>query len=89
MSDNPDATYPSTRYLLTRRETPQCMHFDGQTLMSGHIDKKVYVWDLRENCLLCKLGGHSSWVKCLQFDEDVIITGSYDSTIKEWGPAQR
>ena len=31
-----------------------------------------------------KLKGHTSWVKCLQFDKDVLVTGSYDSTIKEW-----
>ena len=78
------ATYPSTRTLMDSRDTPLCMHFDGGTLMSGHIDKKVHIWDLDENRLVREVGGHSSWVKCLQFNEDVLITGSYDATIKEW-----
>lgn len=28
--------------------------------------------------------GHTNGVMCLQFDENVLITGSYDSTIKVW-----
>ena len=76
--------YANTRTLMDSRETPLCMHFIGDTLMSGHIDKKVYIWDLKNNRLDRTLGGHSSWIKCLQFDEDVLITGSYDSTIREW-----
>jgi WD40 repeat protein len=27
---------------------------------------------------------HTSWVKCLKFDSKVLVTGSYDATIKEW-----
>jgi F-box and WD-40 domain protein MET30 len=60
------------------------MQFDGNTLMSGHIDKNVRIYDLKSGEVVRKLKGHSSWIKCLQFDSNVLITGSYDSTIKEW-----
>jgi WD40 repeat protein len=66
------------------KETPLCMQFDGDTLMSGHIDKNVHIYDLKSGQVVKQLKGHTSWVKCLKFDSKVLVTGSYDATIKEW-----
>ena len=79
-----EATYQTTRIVMDSKETPLCMQFDGDTLMSGHIDKYVHIYDLKTGEIVNKIKGHDSWVKCLQFDDHVLITGSYDSTIKEW-----
>ena len=76
--------YHSTRTLMDSKDTPLCMQFDGDMLISGHIDKNIHIFDLKSGAEVRKWKGHTSWVKCLQFDEHVLITGSYDSTIKEW-----
>jgi WD40 repeat protein len=78
------ASYNPTKTLIDSSNTPLCMQFDDDVLMSGHIDKNVHIFDLKSGSLVKKIKGHTSWVKCLQFDRDVLITGSYDSTIKEW-----
>lgn len=35
-------------------------------------------------CSLKTFKGHTNGVMCLQFDENILMTGSYDSTVKVW-----
>ncbi len=79
--------FAPTRVLMDSANTPLCMQFDGDVLISGHIDKTALVWDLGDPGRTAPtrvIAGHSSWVKCLQFDARVLITGSYDSVLREW-----
>lgn len=45
---------------------------------------KINIWDLNSNKLIKTLKGHSNTVKCLYFNENMIISGSEDRTIRIW-----
>ena len=90
--------YEYSRVLYEGEHTPLTIAFDHRYFMSGHIDSTIKVWgqpSLQENrrqtiagnrMLLPdrELRGHTSWVKCLQFDAECIVSGSYDSQLREW-----
>ena len=42
------------------------------------------MWDKNTLGLIDEFIGHEGPVLCLQFDEQIIISGSYDSTIRVW-----
>jgi WD40 repeat protein len=77
-------SYKHTREFYSGEQTPLCIRFDQRHFMSGHIDKKVKIWDFRTGNLITELAGHTSWIKCLEFDDENIVTGSYDSSLREW-----
>ena len=77
-------SYTHTRELFSGEETPLCISFDQRYFMSGHIDKTVKIWDFRTGERIHELRGHTSWIKCLEFDDRNIVTGSYDSYLREW-----
>jgi WD40 repeat protein len=53
------------------------------TLCSGDAANEIKIWDWKNCRLLYNLTGHSKWVKCLlQLNDDIIISGSDDKTIK-------
>ena len=63
--------------------TPLCIQFDEEILVGNHINHEIYVRDLQTMELRGTIKGHTSWVKCLQFDENSLISGSYDATLRE------
>ena len=58
---------------------------NDNTLCSDDSANQIKIWDW-DNCrLLYNLNRHLKWVKCLfQFNDDIIISGSDDKTIKIW-----
>ena len=50
--------------------------------MSGSYDKTVKVWDLKTGECQLTLRGHTAAVLCVQFDDQKIVSGSYDKKIK-------
>ncbi|KDN45098.1 WD40 repeat-like protein [Tilletiaria anomala UBC 951] len=54
------------------------------TLVSSASDDSVRVWDLTVGSEVGRLRGHSGFVKCLQVEDELCITGSADSTLKLW-----
>lgn len=62
--------------------------FDSNTLVTGHTNGKIDVFDLRvlESTPIKSLEGHGSEVKCLDVScfDTKIISGSLDTTLKLW-----
>ena len=50
--------------------------------MSGGQDKTVKLWDLNAGRCINTLSSHKDTIRCVQFDQDKIISGSDDSTVK-------
>ncbi|CAD8085149.1 unnamed protein product [Paramecium primaurelia] len=57
--------------------------------ISGSLDKQIIIWTRNQNnSWICsqKLNGHKGFIRCLIINnnEDLIVSGSYDKTIKFW-----
>jgi len=59
---------------------------DNSKFASCGGDRVALFWDVATGRLLRKARGHEGKLNCLQFNEDcsVLVTGSYDMTIKCW-----
>ncbi|OCR01371.1 hypothetical protein BCD67_23240 [Oscillatoriales cyanobacterium USR001] len=62
---------------------------DGQTLVSGSLDKTIKIWNLATGNLIRTLEGHSNSVFSVAIspDEQTLVSGSDDNTIKIWNLA--
>lgn len=73
----------SDRILLLSLSSVLTVTFDKERLASGSADKTVRVWDIKTGQLLHTLRGHTKGVWCLEFfTQHLLISGSYDSTIR-------
>lgn len=55
------------------------------TFVSGDSLGYLHFWDVSNKKVFLKLKEHSNTVKCiLKFNDDILITGSYDNTIVIW-----
>jgi len=59
---------------------------DGHTLVSGHEDGQLHLWNVHGGPASCKLAGHLSKVSALMFmtEGQRIISGSSDGTVVQW-----
>jgi WD40 repeat protein len=65
----------------------KCMQYRYGTndLISGGIDKKLKLMDLRQRqCVWNYEPSHKSWVTCAKLKDNLLVTGSLDSSIKIW-----
>jgi WD40 repeat protein len=62
------------------------LHPVSPIFASGHIDKKIRIWDRQTQELITTLSGHSLAVTDLQFDStaSLLASASQDRTIKLW-----
>ncbi|KAL6057847.1 Scytalone dehydratase [Balamuthia mandrillaris] len=63
-----------------------CLQYDSHTqkVVAGYENAEVGVWDLRMEALIATLHGHQQGVRALQFDSQMLATGSNDYTVKLW-----
>lgn len=52
------------------------------TMVSASLDDTVAVWDLSRGEKLTSLQGHNASVKCLQMEDNYVLTGSTDATMR-------
>lgn len=60
-----------------------CLQVDEQRLVTGGADRVPRYWD--RNTLYhvrCLEPGHEHWVNVLRFDEEKLVTGSEDGSLK-------
>lgn len=55
-----------------------------QRFVTGSRDFTLKLWDIRGGKTVKTLEGHSDWVKCCLLDGDNVISGSSDSTVRQW-----
>jgi WD40 repeat protein len=62
------------------------LHFADRHLVSGSIDTKVNLWDLKSRKVIRVMPGHTGGVRCvaLALSQDAIYSGSDDRTVKMW-----
>jgi len=57
---------------------------NGKQVAVGACDNNAYLWDLQSN-QQSKFAPHQASVKCIKFaDNNIVITGSWDRTIRYW-----
>eukprot|EP01133_Synstelium_polycarpum_P007751 gene7751-9086_t len=65
-----------------------CLQIVNNTLICGCVDGTMRVFDLNTSNCLRTMRGHSAPVRCLQAinhnGQDLVVSGSYDKTIKVW-----
>jgi len=57
-------------------------------LITGTTGKRVVAYDFNKGKRLCCFNGHQDAVRCIQFDNKRIVSGSRDRTIKIWDKSQ-
>ncbi|EAS01217.1 MAP kinase organizer 1 (macronuclear) [Tetrahymena thermophila SB210] len=59
---------------------------DNSKFCSVGGDKSAFLWDVKSDKLLRKFEGHTNRINTVSFndDESVVITGSFDTTIRFW-----
>ncbi len=59
---------------------------DGNTIVSGNLNRTIRVWDANTGRIIKTLTGHSGPVTSVTYSPDgnTIATGSYDNTIRLW-----
>lgn len=61
-------------------------HKSGRVLVTGGDDKKVNLWAVGKQSCFMSLGGHTTPITCVQFNqlEELVCAGSYAGALKVW-----
>lgn len=73
-----------------------CVQFDSEKIITGSRDRTIKLWDSKTGDLIRTIGrssnedrnasniSHSGSVLCLEYDDEILITGSSDSSCIIW-----
>jgi WD40 repeat protein len=53
-------------------------------LATAGSDNQVRLWDLEERCETARLSGHTGSVAALDFNDEILVSGSFDTTVRIW-----
>ncbi|CAG0892682.1 unnamed protein product [Darwinula stevensoni] len=69
------------------RPVLDCCFQDAVHAYSGGLDNTLKMYDLNTSCESI-IGTHEDAIRCVEFcpDANVVVTGSWDSTVKLWDP---
>src|SRR5690606_14363062 len=88
---------PISHQLMGHSDSVYCVQFDKEKIISGSRDRTIRVWDMKT--LECtkvigyptgnlpprgSCGYHSQSILCLQYDDEILVTGSSDKTCIIW-----
>ncbi|EDV25362.1 uncharacterized protein TRIADDRAFT_24498, partial [Trichoplax adhaerens] len=62
----------------------RCLQADHWRIVSAADDKTIKVWCLKSGKRLATFVGHQDGVTHLQFNDRVIVSGSYDTSVRLW-----
>ena len=54
-------------------------------LGTGGSDNQIYVWDLQTMNQIGTLKGHTGSITSLDYQNGILVSGSYDTQIRFWG----
>lgn len=63
-----------------------CLSDDGSVLATGSDDHNIRLWSAKTTPVECLsvLFGHMDYITCILMDENYLISGSADRTIRKW-----
>lgn len=72
--------------LVSHRHNIAALNFskDSKKIATGSIDKTIKLWCVDSGKLLITLNGHTDGVSSVLFHENLLLSASYDHTIKVW-----
>ncbi|KAI1815793.1 mitochondrial division protein [Poronia punctata] len=74
------------REVKAHRDQITALDFDVPfgTMVSASLEDTVKVWDLNAGRCIGSLEGHTASVRALQVEDNLVVTGSADATIRLW-----
>jgi F-box and WD-40 domain protein 1/11 len=70
---------------LGHRHGVACLSFDGSIVISGSSDRTIHVFDtVNDTWLTTIYEAHDGLVRTVSMQNDILVSGSYDETIKLW-----
>ena len=59
---------------------------DNSKFVSSGGDRSVFLWDVMAGNTIRRIAGHMGRINVVEFNEDasVVVSGSYDSTVRIW-----
>ncbi|KAE8266204.1 hypothetical protein A4X09_0g6146 [Tilletia walkeri] len=85
-----DFNRPVSTYLKGHEDNIYCIRMDSYffagagRIVSGSKDRTVKVWNRSTSQCVHTLSGHARSVLCLQYDDELLVTGSSDHTVLVW-----
>lgn len=86
----------SYKYLTGHTDSVYCVQFDDTKVITGSRDRTIRIWDIKTGECTQILSSsppapfeppqdfHTASVLCLQFDKQILVTGSSDNTCIVW-----
>lgn len=83
-------TGDSIKTIRAHNDTVTCLDFDIPfgTMVSASVDDTCKVWDLGRGICKGQLRGHNAYVTCLHMENNLVVTGSMDATVRLWDLSQ-